>query len=113
MGIDVVGESMEFRRCSDCPATDLLPGNVPAWETYARCWNQVITIGNSFDGSETIIGLQLDSVYRVMESMDIPREQHTDVIDKVNLIHGIIFPIEKRRHDGPDDSHPWQRRRGR
>ncbi len=49
-----------------------------------------------------VIGLRLDAIYRVMESLDVPKDLHTDTIDKVNLIHGIIFPIKKEGDSGDD-----------
>jgi hypothetical protein len=68
----------------------LEPGNHAAWDVYQRVWNQVIVAGMG-----TVIGVQLDAIYRVMETLEVPKERHMDVIDKVNLIHSIIFPVKK------------------
>jgi hypothetical protein len=92
-----IGEQLPFKRCSDCPATELLPGNVIAWEVYARCWNQVIVAGTG-----QVLGLNISAVYRVMESMDVPKDRHMEVLDKVNLVHSIIFPIKKEDDSGHD-----------
>ena len=73
-----------------CPAVLLEPGNHAAWDVYQRVWNQVIVAGMG-----TVIGVQLDAIYRVMETLEVPKERHMDVIDKVNLIHSIIFPVKK------------------
>jgi hypothetical protein len=101
VGESNVVEDTHFERCKDCPAVVLDPGNIPAWETYQRCWNQVVTIGGGLTGQH-IIGLQLAAVFRVMEALEIPPRLHTDTIDKVNLIHGLIFPIENKE-DLPDN----------
>jgi hypothetical protein len=44
-----------------------------------------------------------------MESMDVPKEQHTDVLDKVNLVHSITFPIKKEDDGGANDPNPSAR----
>jgi hypothetical protein len=31
-----------------------------------------------------------------MESLDVPKDEHLDTIDKINYIHAIIFPVKKK-----------------
>jgi len=69
----------------------LEPGNHTAWDVYQRVWNQVIVAGLG-----TVIGVQLEAVYRVMETLEIPKERHMDTIDKVSLMHAIIFAVKKK-----------------
>jgi len=95
---------MEFQKCSDCPATELLPGNLDTWLVYARCWNQVIVAGLG-----TVIGLRLDAVYRIMESLEIPRHLQLDIVDKVSLLHSTTFPIEEKKDKNGNHSNPSHR----
>jgi hypothetical protein len=68
----------------------LEPGNHTAWDVYERCWNQVIVAGMG-----QVIGIHIEAVYRVMESLDVPKSRHIEIIDKINLIHTVIFPGKK------------------
>jgi hypothetical protein len=86
-----LAESHPFGRCDGCPAVVLEPGNHTAWDVYQRVWNQVIVAGLG-----TVIGVQLEAVYRVMETLEIPKERHMDTIDKVSLMHAIIFAVKKK-----------------
>lgn len=104
MGETQAVESAKFQRCADCPAVELMPGNIVAWEVYARCWNQVIVAGLG-----TVLGINISAIYQVMASMDVPKEQHTDVLDKVNLVHSITFPIKKEDDGGANDPNPSAR----
>jgi hypothetical protein len=45
--------------------------------------------------NSTVIGLQLDAVYRLMETLEVPKDRHVEIIDKVNLIHSTLFPAKK------------------
>jgi hypothetical protein len=90
-----IHEEIPFQRCADCPNMELLPGNFTVWEVYARCWNQVIVAGMG-----TVLGINLSAVYLVMDSLDVPKDRHTEILDKLNLIHGIIFPMKKEDDGG-------------
>lgn len=114
-----------FQQCSvdrgapsDCPATELLAENLPAWEVYTRVWNQVVSIG--MDG--LIIGIHLPSVYLVMHSLGVKGDDELSVLDKVITCHDMMHPIKKDTGEHPDvdveepngskpDTTPWRKRR--
>ena len=87
-----VNEPHPFAPCEQCPAVALTPGNYIVWTIYERVWNQFLVVGMG-----TVIGVQIDAIYRVMDSLDVPKDEHLDIIDRINLIHPIMFPQEKSK----------------